>query len=90
MADDNKTTFGGFAKRRTTPAEPKTMKVVRKSQKTGRPGDFTGQETTRIAVKLPIETVKTMRREMIDSDFPTQNQFVNEAILYYIQSLKEE
>ena len=96
MVDEhNKTsTFGGLAKRGTTgdmsAFSKQTMKVVKQAQKPGRKVDFEGIETTRMTVKLPKTTFDAMRHALIGSPYPTQNQFINAAILFFLAQAETE
>lgn len=84
MADDKKKKKDPFAGviKRSEPATSKTSYelVPKKTTKMGRPVDFEGQETAKVTAKIRQSIRTRMLICLPQSDYPTQNQFIDAAL----------
>ena len=58
-------------------------------KKIGRKQDFPEQDSDRLSIRLPKETITTLELFTVLSPL-TRNQVINEAILEYIERIKKE
>lgn len=80
-----------FAKLKNSPPSPtpstkQKPKVVVKTQikkNVGRPASF-DEETSRLSADIPTSTLKAMQRALPDSPFKSQAQFINAAVLAFL------
>ncbi|MEM6765761.1 MAG: hypothetical protein AAF655_12570 [Bacteroidota bacterium] len=64
----------------------------KEEKKGGRPADFPElgeDEIKKLSLKIPFETFKKMYSALIESEHKTYNQFVNAAILKYVEKEEE-